>query len=286
MILSCTRFAPTPNGYLHLGNFYNLIWISLLASRDQLRVGLRIDDYDQTRYRSHFVDDIFRVLDLAKFEWQQGPTSTLDFESHHSSRHRKEWYHQAINKLKSSSQTYWCTCTRKMQPQLIYSGRCRDLNRKESDVENGMSARLRFQVRSEFLKSAMGDFIVAPRGDELSYQLASIVDDVRMGYDCLIRGEDLRASSEAQLELAPEAGLPEFLKTKFFHHALITDGSGLKLSKSQHSQSVLERLKAPNGLEQILTEFAQTQLGWVGQGMVAPSLEEFCQRFKNNDLGF
>ncbi|HVJ66295.1 MAG TPA: glutamate--tRNA ligase family protein [Bdellovibrionota bacterium] len=277
-----TRFAPTPNGYLHLGNFYNLIWVVLHARARGAEIGLRIDDYDQTRYRTHFVDDIFAVLERAGFEWQHGPSTTKEFEREYSSRLRRTLYRAAETKLEASARTYWCLCTRKMEAgALVYSGRCREAGHAKDDVnDEGLAAQLRFRMNGISLKKEIGDFIVLPRGGELAYHVASVVDDMHFGYKLLVRGRDLRPSSEAQCELAPELGLASFAtETTFVHHPLIVGPNGEKLSKSQSASPVLKHLRAPEGLRQVLRDFAQTQLYLPETAEIPDRLDEFAQLY-------
>ncbi len=277
-----TRFAPTPNGYLHLGNFYNLIWITLIAHNRSVGVGLRIDDYDKTRYRPHFVDSIFATLERAGFVWTIGPTSTEEFHREYSSRHREELYIDAQLTLKRSPKVYWCTCTRKLEAgNKIYSGRCRHVGLLEHSLsEEGLAAQLRFCVTGDEAKSTIGDIIAVPRDGELSYHLASIVDDVHYGYNLLVRGQDLKPSSLAQVELAPHIGCEEFFHhTKFVHHSLICGAQGEKLSKSQQASPVLEILQSPGGLHRILKNFAQSEFGITDPSTCPDTLSEFAQRF-------
>lgn len=276
--LLTTRFAPTPNGHLHLGNFYNLIWVGVLAQKHSARVGLRIDDYDQTRYRSHFVDGIFEVLNIAGFEWDFGPRDRADFETNFSSRHRIDLYRAAELKLKSSSQTYWCTCTRKQAGEGIYSGRCRDRGLTEMSTESDLAAQLRLRIGEEPLATEIGDVIVVPRAGEVAYQVASIVDDVHYGYNFLVRGEDLRPSSELQKKLAREIGYESFASdTKFYHHKLLQDSRGEKLSKSQKSNAVVDLLKQEDGLAMILKSFAATELGLPNDKKCPRLFKEFTE---------
>lgn len=277
----CTRFAPTPNGYLHLGNFYHLIWVTLHARRRGAEVGLRLDDYDQSRYRPHFADEIFRVLEKLGFAWTRGPTSTSQFEREFSSRHRQDLYRATEQRLAGSSQVYWCTCTRRMEVGKIYSGRCRDLQHPATAVnENGLAAQLRFAVPSVALQTSIGDFIVVPRRGEVSYHLASIVDDVHFGYNFLVRGEDLAPSSAAQLALAPHLGLKKFSEqTQIVHHGLVRSDSGEKLSKSQLASPVLGILNSPGGLHALLKNFATEYLEAKDENNVPDNLHAFVEKY-------
>jgi glutamyl/glutaminyl-tRNA synthetase len=255
-----TRFAPTPNGYLHLGNVYNLIWVAIHAKRNKAEVGLRIDDYDLTRYRKHFVDEIFMVLDAIGFKWAIGPQGTTDFEQNFSSKHRQDLYRDAQLQAKQSPRTYWCVCTRKQEGGAhVYSGKCRSLGLSETSRNaEGFKAQLRFSVSDEFLKSSIGDFILLPRGKELSYHLASVVDDCHFGYNLIVRGDDLAPSSLAQKELSVHIGCEQFSATTIFeHHSLITSKDGQKLSKSQKSTPVHDILRQIDGRQKVFFGFCQ-----------------------------
>ena len=79
----------------------------------------------------------------------------------------------------------------------------------------------------------IGDVVVWRRDDLPAYHLASIVEDRDLGVTDVVRGEDLRASTAVQVFLAPYLGADAFARARFVHHALVTDASGAKLSKSQ-----------------------------------------------------
>ena len=85
---------------------------------------------------------------------------------------------------------------------------------------------------------AMGDFIVKRKDGIPAYQLASVVDDLELGVNLVVRGQDLWASTAAQLFLAQCLNAPIFPAARFVHHRLINDNSGNKLSKSAGSFSL------------------------------------------------
>ena len=88
------------------------------------------------------------------------------------------------------------------------------------------------------VSQAMGDFVVKRRDGIPAYQLASVMDDLELGVNFVVRGEDLRASTAAQLFLAQCLNDQIFPATRFVHHQLITDNSGNKLSKSAGALSL------------------------------------------------
>jgi glutamyl-tRNA synthetase len=84
----------------------------------------------------------------------------------------------------------------------------------------------------------MGDFVLRRRGGDPAYQLASLLDDVAHGVDFVVRGLDLMPSTGAQLALAAALDLPEFARVRFWHHELVRDEAGDKLSKSRGAESL------------------------------------------------
>ncbi|MGL4369957.1 MAG: glutamate--tRNA ligase family protein, partial [Spirochaetota bacterium] len=86
---SRTRIAPTPSGYLHLGNIYSFTLTWLAAKMTGASIVLRIDDLDSGRRRTEYIDDIFRVLELAGISCDAGPAGTEDFLKNHSQHTRR-----------------------------------------------------------------------------------------------------------------------------------------------------------------------------------------------------
>jgi glutamyl-tRNA synthetase len=79
----------------------------------------------------------------------------------------------------------------------------------------------------------MGDFVIWRRDDLPSYQLVSVIEDRDLGTTHIVRGEDLLASTAAQIFLAPALGADTLVTAFYLHHPLLTDVNGVKLSKSR-----------------------------------------------------
>jgi glutamyl-tRNA synthetase len=88
------------------------------------------------------------------------------------------------------------------------------------------------------LDHELKDFIIRRRDGMTAYQLASLADDIDYGINLIIRGDDLLGSTAAQLYLASLAGAESFEKASFYHHAMVSDEKGEKLSKSSGSPSL------------------------------------------------
>ena len=238
-----TRIAPTPSGYLHMGNCVNFLLTSWLRLEHGGTLALRIDDMDADRYRPEYVDDTFRILDWLGIEWNIGPRDTLEFESHFALRDRTEAYRIELARLIDSNlSTYACACSRSAARAVGSTGCVADCRGKDLALDPGVTAlRLHVPLGTSVtvgdhvvdLHAAMGDFVIWRRDDRPSYQLASLVEDRDLGTTHLVRGEDLLPSSAAQVFLARALGADSFAQGTFLHHPLVRDERGEKLSKSQ-----------------------------------------------------
>lgn len=237
-----TRFAPTPSGYLHIGNCVNALLVDWLARAHGGALILRIDDVDADRYRPEYVDDMFRVLRWLDIQWHAGPRDTAEFEACFSMRDRTQYYRDVLHGWISQLDTYACECSRsdlRAARSLTCVRGCRS---RELTLTPGESA-LRLHVpigtttdlsgRSIDLAAEMGDFVLWRRDDRPSYQLASLIEDRDLEVTHVVRGSDLLPSTAAQLHIACAVSVASFRDAVFVHHPLIADAAGNKLSKSQ-----------------------------------------------------
>jgi glutamyl/glutaminyl-tRNA synthetase len=136
-----TRFAPTPSGYLHVGNAWSFLLTWLLARSQGGSIHLRIDDLDAARFREEYLEDIFHSLHWLGLDWDSGPKSPSEFHDSFSQRHRRSQYRSALEVLthsilSGSPRVYACGCSRdqikrstlKSGHRGIYPGTCRNLN--------------------------------------------------------------------------------------------------------------------------------------------------------------
>lgn len=242
-----SRLAPTPSGYLHLGNGVNFLhtWLRVRKAGGVLK--LRIDDLDGDRCKPEYIEDIFRQLDWLGLDWDEGPSSPDDFNRHHSQRLRLERYREVLENLRQRTRLFACICSRKeiqrRSPSGLYPGTCRRLSHR-SGAEQAMrilvgpEAVLEVDGRTIDLSREMGDFVVWRRDDRPAYQLASLVDDLDDRINLIVRGEDLRGSTAAQIYLAAILDRGEFARAHFIHHPLLFGPDGRKLSKSDDALSL------------------------------------------------
>jgi len=263
------RFAPTPSGFLHIGNALNFTLNWLVARPDGGKILLRIDDLDAERKRPEYVADIFESLEWLGLDWDEGPglieavtsshrlnISVADFEKNWSQHRRLPLYFKALEKLRDTGLLFAC---RKSRRDLApfggdYPPEFREQNLRLDDEDVAW----RIETPSGF---PLPDFVVRRRDGIPAYQLASLVDDLHFGVTHVVRGADLEASTRAQLYLAECLGETNFLKIKFLHHPLITDAQGEKLSKSAGASS-LKALREGGAAPEIVFQKVVEMLGF------------------------
>lgn len=244
-----SRIAPTPSGYLHLGNAVNFLLTAWYTQAHGGKLILRIDDMDETRCRSQFVDDVFFALDWLGIEYDEGPSGGDDFYRNYSMSRKREYYRQELYRLnEESGRLYACECSRKTIEARavngIYTQICKE---SRHQLETNRSA-MRVHVPDETvvainearfeLDKVMGDFVLWRKDGLPAYQFVSVIEDRDLGVNTLIRGEDLLVSSAAQLYLAPMLRAQEFSDAKFIHHPLFMGEGDKKLSKSEGAYSL------------------------------------------------
>lgn len=94
-VFNKTRLAPTPSGFLHLGNIYSFALTAALARKTKSKILLRIDDADRERTNKRYVQDIFDTLDFLGIPWDEGPRNIKEYEQEYSQVHRMDIYTKA-----------------------------------------------------------------------------------------------------------------------------------------------------------------------------------------------
>ncbi len=239
------RFAPTPSGFLHIGNVANFMFTALLAKKENAQILLRIDDLDSDRTRSICIDDIFRTLELLEIEYQNGPKNTADFYKNYTQLSRLSLYEDALKYLKNENHLFACTCSRKEREvtKCTCASKNIDFNtpnvawRLKIDVHKKIESHSESGETSSFTLN--DEFVVRQKNGKPAYQLATVVDDIHFGVNRIVRGEDLFESTLMQIYLA--SLLPNinyFESVKFWQHPLLKDEDGVKLSKSAGAEAI------------------------------------------------
>ncbi|HLY65338.1 MAG TPA: tRNA glutamyl-Q(34) synthetase GluQRS [Chloroflexota bacterium] len=243
------RFAPSPSGDLHAGSARTALVAWLAARHDGSSFLLRIEDIDGPRMVPGVEQRIMEDLRWLGLDWDDEPIRQ---------RERLRMYDQALERLKEADLVYPCFCSRADVARAAsaphggesgpaYPGICRQLTKREvaARLASGRRPSLRFRApdREVCFEDAVhgrvwgrsDDFIVR-RSDGLhAYQLAVVVDDIAMGIEEVVRGDDLLDSTPRQLLLyeALEAKPP-----RFAHLPLVVGADGERLAKRHGSITI------------------------------------------------
>lgn len=301
-----TRFAPSPTGFMHLGNARTALFAYLYARHCKGRFILRIEDTDQERLVEGSEEAIYRDLKWLGLEWDEGPDVGGPMGPYKCSD-RYDLYNEYLKKLQKEVRVYRCFATpeeleqdRKLQlsqgKPIKYSGRYRQLSDEES--KKRASAGEAFVWRMEVDESAppiviqdlirgevkmdptvMGDFVLFRSNGVPVFLFANAVDDALMEITHVTRGEDHLSNTFRQVLIFRALGFPEPV---FAHLPLIGDSDGGKFSKRAGSLS-LSNLKEQGYLREGIMNYLAL-LGWspgdTGETGEKFSKAELIERFE------
>lgn len=248
------RIAPTPSGFLHLGNALNFVLNALLATwHPKGELLLRIDDLDDDRKRPEYVEDIFRTLDWLGIQWTEGPSGPDDFEKNWSQLHRLPVYEKALAACRPF--VFPCLLSRKDLEE--YHGEYPAIFRQQNCALDDKGVSWRADTPPE---ASLPCFVVRRRDGKPAYQLVNICDDLAFHITHVIRGDDLQASTASQQWLARQLDWRAFKDIHFCHHQLIYDAPGIKRSKSAGSLALREK----HAKKESAAFVFQTAANWLG----------------------
>lgn len=235
-----TRLAPTPSGYLHTGNILNFLLVQDWSKHLGAEILLRIDDLDSDRVQAQYVDFIFEVLEKLGIAWDLGPRNAMDLAAW-SQHGRNHVYESLLQQLIATGRVYACDCSR-AQLQSRGQGHCR-LRNLPLDADN-VAWRLRVdnadvvffeKANKRIVKNLfqqIGDPVIRRRDGIAAYHVASLADDLEFAVTHVVRGKDLIDATAFQVYMAQLLGLSAFQEITFWHHPLLVNQEGEKLSKS------------------------------------------------------
>ncbi|ALA18027.1 MULTISPECIES: tRNA glutamyl-Q(34) synthetase GluQRS [unclassified Chelatococcus] len=281
------RFAPSPNGFLHLGHAYSALLNAALARRLGGRLLLRIEDIDPTRCRPEFEQAIYEDLAWLGLAWEEPVRRQSD---------HMDDYGAALAKLREMGLVYPCFASRQEIRTAIaerertesrpwprdpdgaplYPGLARRLQAGEvaRRLAAGEPHALRLDMAGALGRPAAsgreltfvafdpdggervvsadparwGDVVLARKEVPTSYHLSVVVDDALQGVTHVVRGRDLEAATDVHRLLQALLGLPA---PRYHHHDLVADEAGLKLAKSRGSPALRDLRAAGIGADEI-----------------------------------
>ena len=282
-----SRIAPTPSGFLHKGNAFSFLLTWLLVRKTGGTLTLRIDDIDKNRKRPEYVQDIFDTLHFLGIDWDKGAKNLADFEKNYSQHHFLELYRKEIEILKNKKAVFECACSRSQiqnrqaNNKNIYDGFCLHHFDKETTkktalrINTAIAEAQSIQIQDVAknypnlnIHQKMPYFIIEKKSQNHiklpAYQLTSLIDDIRMNINFVVRGNDLVSSTAAQLFLAKTLQKQSFLETTFLHHDLILDKNKDKISKSAGSKYDNFSIKYFRNNGGTKEEFLAAFCNWIG----------------------
>ena len=305
------RYAPSPTGYLHIGNARTALFNYLFAKKYNGKFIIRIEDTDIERNVENGVESQLNNLKWLGVEWDEsvdvggeyGPYSQLE-------RTKQDLYKPFVDKLLETKKAYRCFCTKEeleldAQQQkeagkiVKYSGKCRCLSEEEIDknLKENKPYTIRFLVpdnhnivwedlvkgKIEFNSTDVsGDFNIVKSNGVPTYNFAVVIDDYLMQMTHILRGEDHISNTPKQILIYEALDLEIPI---FGHMALIGNKEGKKLSKRDTSiVQYIEEYKNLGYLPEALFNFI-TLLGWspVGEEEIF-SKTELIEQFNEKRL--
>lgn len=286
-----TRFPPSPTGYLHVGGARTALFNWLYARHRGGRFVLRLEDTDVQRSTQASVDAIFDALEWLGIDWDDGP---------YYQTKRVDVYRSYIQKLLDTDRAYYCTCTPEdieaMRNAALaqggkprYDGRCRDKQRPPSGnaVVRFKAPRTGTTVIEDVVKGPivfqndeLDDFIICRSDGMPMYNLAVVVDDITMGINTVIRGDDHVNNTPKQILLykALAAPLPVFA-----HVPMVLGSDRARLSKRHGAMSVTEYRDMGYLPDAVLNYLVR--LGWSHGDQEFFTREELIAKFSLEHIG-
>lgn len=301
-----TRFAPSPTGYMHIGNLRTALYTYLIAKKNGGDFILRIEDTDQERYVEGAVDVIYNTLKMTGLKWDEGPDIGGPVGPYVQSERMGMFKDYALQ-LVESGHAYYCFCDKERLDEVkkiqeashiapMYDRHCRNLSKEE--VQAKLDAGIPYVIRQKmpldgtttFHDEVYGDITVenSTLDDQIliktdgmpTYNFANVVDDHTMGITHVVRGNEY-LSSAPKYNLLYEAFGWEV--PTYIHCSPVMKDQTTKLSK-RNGDASFEDLLAKGYLKEAVVNFIAL-LGWAPKGeQEIFTLEELVQEFDINGI--
>ena len=276
------RFAPSPTGYVHVGNARTALFNWLFARHYAGSFVLRIEDTDLERSKEEYERQLLEDLRWFGIDWDEGPDKGGEYAPYRQSE-RKETYSRLATQLIDQGHAYFCFCTPEqleqerqealkagLQPR--YSGRCRKRPREEAarKVAAGEPAAIRLKIvpssffwhdlvhgPTSFSAEVIGDPVLVRSDGNPNYNYAVVIDDHLMAITHVIRGDDHISNTPRQLAVYAALG---WEPPQFAHLSTILGSERTRLSK-RHGAASLESFRELGILPEALRNYLAL-LGW------------------------
>ena len=258
-----TRYAPSPTGFMHIGNLRTAIFEYLLARKYDGSFILRIEDTDQERQVEGAIDFIYKTLELCNITIDEGPNNDKGYGPYIQSE-RKDIYKKYAEELVEKGKAYYCFCSEEelnvmreranaRHKPFLYDGRCSRLSKEKiaENLANGVSYVIRQKMpktgvtivddiiygKIKIDNSILDDQILLKSDGFPTYNFANVIDDHLMEITHVIRGKEY-LDQTAKYNLLYEAFGWE--KPIYAHVAMVLGEDGNKLSKRNGDASFMD----------------------------------------------
>ncbi|MDA3899758.1 MAG: glutamate--tRNA ligase [Spirochaetes bacterium] len=302
------RFAPSPTGFLHIGNARTAIINNLLSQKHNASLVLRIEDTDMERSSKESEDSIMKDLSWLGIQWTEGPDCGGDYGPYRQSE-RFDIYKEYTEKLLSEGKAYYCYCSAEETEQMrkeaqasgrneTYNGNCRNLTSEQKTrlEQEGRKPTIRFHVNpdkdisfNDTIKGSVsfnssnigGDFIIVRSDGIPVYNYIVVIDDALMKISHVIRGEDHLSNTPKQLLISQALG---FDTPEYAHLPLVMGEDKKKLSK-RHGITSVNLYREEGYLPEALVNYI-SMLGWASddEEEILP-ISEIIKQFELTKIG-
>lgn len=291
-----TRFAPSPTGYIHVGNLRTALMNYMITRKAGGTFILRLDDTDRERSKQEYADGLMQDLDWLGLHWDRVEKQSL----------RMDRYREAADQLRANGRFYECFETPVeldlKRKKLLSMGRPpvydRTSLRLTADERTKMRAEgregyWRFQLDRQRIEwpdgilgpisidaASVSDPVLIRADGQVLYTFASSVDDIDMGVTSIVRGADHVTNTATQIQIMQAMG---GTPPSFAHHSLLTGPQGEALSKRLGTLS-LRDLRA-QGVEPMALLSLMARLGSSQPVVLAASMDELIAGFDVSSFG-
>lgn len=282
-----TRFAPSPTGYMHIGNLRTALFTYLIARKSGGDFILRIEDTDRERFVEGATEIIYKTLKTCGLSWDEGPDIGGPVGPYVQSE-RMGMFKEYAEKLVENGNAYYCFCTKERLEELgkiqkasgmmpMYDRHCRNLSKEEIEAElaKGTPYVIRQKIPTEgtttFHDELYGDITVenSTLDDQIliktdgmpTYNFANVVDDHTMGITHVVRGNEYLSSTPKYNLLYQAFG---WEPPVYIHVEHIMKDAQNKLSK-RNGDASFEDLAAKGYLTPAIINYIAL-LGWAPKG--------------------
>ncbi len=302
-----TRFAPSPTGFVHLGNIRTALFNVLVARKDGGDFLLRIEDTDLERSKNEYTAALMEDMRWLGLDWQRGPTDDSGIPGEFHQSKRLDLYQKYYDQLETKGRVYPCFCSsqrlavlRKTQLSAgqppRYDGLCSQLSKEEvaQKLAEGQKPTLRFAVpkgeeitfndlvrgEQHFASDDIGDFIIR-RGDGTpAFFFTNAVDDALMRVSHVLRGDDHLTNTPRQLMILQALGERQ---PQYGHISLIIGNDGTPLSKRNGSMGIREMREMGYFPEAVVNYLSR--LGHYYADNSFMTLAQLAEQFDASNLG-